>query len=413
MRYARKISNFALLVLFGLSMSSCGKSEGYKNELEKGKNVDSVTFDIGKNGSFMKNVTITKDDSFTEAIRKIDSNGFEEVFLDCGRYVNPYYAKEECIEQRNGYEYIREADMVSYDHSFIKGNTRLYDNESGKKTLKKEYLDRGAYYYYDLSNGSIDFEFATNYIDDQHFIKHIQEGDAQSFYDNDEAIYIKINGNEEQRDLVYSEYKYDNFKYIPYEGFYSMYNQMGKYTRIRRMRAELESIGFYVAIIDSGIFKDIDNEELINLIDYKGSFEITSNYIIFNVERRIEYIDYLISIYRNEDIDSYNSLLNDEEFMERLNNTYSLEEIWFNYRNAKDVGLTWSYYKNEVFEKNELYDLKYSYEAYELNLSENEIKKEKDKFLNKCKDNNVLDKYQFNKVERKTPFLSMKKVRLT
>ena len=61
MRYARKISNFALLVLFGLSMSSCGKSEGYKNELEKGKNVDSVTFDIGKNGSFMKNVTITKD----------------------------------------------------------------------------------------------------------------------------------------------------------------------------------------------------------------------------------------------------------------------------------------------------------------------------------------------------------------
>ena len=425
MKYKKKIVLLSIALVSVITFSSCKSNNNsiyelkpeYANKIKKGKKVDSVSFEVIDNDE-KKKITITADDSYDDAVQKMWSDQYHGAISpaqnksDGSQY--PIFTRDKIIYKSSNDGYTRESNATMYNYDFLVGNTIIYDNNNN---LKDKWLDRGVYSSWDNSNDSHSYECATNYIDDKHVIGcDGTEDELNEFLKNDKSMYINIKSADryEVMNLRSARYCYDKFYYSPSKiGVYGP-TGTGFDTWNNDFVYGLQT-GYPVPAClinrasNNASWEPYLDEKINKYFNFEASIELTSNFIIF--KHKVN--KYLINLISNDvwALGDYDNIPYDE-FEEKyfsndnIMNSYVQEEIWFDYKNSLIYdestnstvnNIRYSYYNYFSTLKDD-YQKDYYYEAYKLDLSESKINKKKNSFINKCKKNNVLDKYPFKMV---------------
>jgi hypothetical protein len=344
-------------------------------------------------------------------------------------------------DTRNVYENIYKVNNSDYD--FTIGNKTLesteeynIDNKTLNSSLKDEYLNQGLYYKDtgDSKNGG-SIEFASNRMD----AKPYQIEDENFDFDKEyKATYFNENYTAYNKDNPDDENNYRNFWNSVYKAAdYDITFNTNKISNCRHSTLSSTSYSSdgspvpYTSLSDLSVVYNYDD-----IKDYyELSFELTDKYLIvknkFNASQRaFENFEYSGL--------SYDKLA---EYLKPYEGSYLYKEVWLDYKNIfndtdtngnKKYQLGYAYYKYDYVEKenNEgtydsdtmyyygktLNDLNMSnligqkytisttnethVEAYLINASDNEIESKKNAFVEACKKDNFLTKYNFKKTEK-------------
>ena len=481
MRKIFKISLLSILIPLNISLlASCGKGDInekttsidqdkledlYTNNLVKGNKVDEISFDIVYNGE-IENITITKNDTFNDVYNKFFTHYKDTICPNAtNSVINPLYTKMKYnySTYKENYPTSNRIDYIG-DYSYeVDSNTAIYISNGGgtfsngnliTKTIDKatsnegdinleenlEAKDRGNYNFYGIDDGNYLFEYATTYpLGYSTFLDQVSDYEWKYLMpdDDNKAFYLNISSNDniDLYSKMKKEYTSGSLKYRPEYLHYR--------TEIQTL-AEREDN--YISR-DFLIFNFINPNYYYNDIYekygvFKGSIELTSNYLIIKQKSNYDAINYLYRDYEDGliDYDELTSLLNNISIRTNIKNSYTEEEIWIDYNDIniydysdgittyKHDDLGFSYYKktinfkyernftwkqdkkyrefsnsyitdpfSELIGKNAKYKINknYTYEMYPIDITREEIDNKLLDFKNYCKNNNILDKYDF------------------
>jgi len=325
------------------------------------------------------------------------------------------------------YQYDNEGHSVFYLGNYTDTDNDEYDLASGKVTFndKEEYLNKGAYLNYSgsMQNGG-SIKFATNRED----------------YSNGLRIDDSVPEN------VSKDYNSLYFE-AQWEDYASFSSSITRYTaKDYEMSFNLSNIMFNIYSQTAGHYYDstshVCNPLSMSLGDlnsipeafhqfYDFSFELTDKFIIIKnkVNTSEQMLNYFIESGDYQSVDEILEALSDYE------GSYTYKEVWVDYKNyqqlydnsANNLRMGYAYSKLDSVEKVEssgtwsangrysidtetLQDLgligkkwtykinsESHYETYIIDVDDETINNKKTEFVNKCKKNNFLEKYEFQK----------------
>lgn len=420
----------------------------YKKSISKGNNVNSITIDYyNTNTSSNDQLTITGSDTYKDVISKLNNANY---LLEFGvkklsnNMVSPFcetFELNSISEWKNMYENQLEKDKDGnyvpirdkYSSGDIKteyhiyANTTSYINDSFYNGSRAEYykydlnlkqgggvlfnktedIDKGAYYNLVQNSDNYTVEFATN--SKQNSLTTATE-DGRKLIENYGSLYYKesLPNNvaktykAEKEDVVFGYNDFRTFKLN-----HQTYHQGSWYN---------------IAKISNGILDEIPDKYKKY---YTYTFELTDKYLI--LKNRIDMTESILLQAIRNDMNYNENELN--EFLKEYEGSYREIEVWLDYKNiVKDNNnyyIGYDYFKDVIVneQKNEsvwsadhqseitVNILKETnllgkkriinninetcYETYVIGLDLNTINLKKEEFINKCKNNNFLDKYNF------------------
>lgn len=314
----------------------------------------------------------------------------------------------------------------NYFFNASKDFSRYEEYKSTKETVSAQkninYKDKKTYYNDSLSGlygGKI--EIATN-------LKPFRIRSDIEFSDNDTFYFTEECTTDDYSSKIRRIYMTDDNK-----ASFTIMNLQGSFGSITvpTMEQEDKSSQFFnYAYVSNGSMNFIP-EVLLDYYDY--SFELTDKYIIIinKLKTSFENLNYLM----NNHYYNYPEIL--EENMNKYKGSYEYREVWVDYKNAELITtedsygthmyfhIGYDYYKEDIikclnysylwgdkkyypYDKellesigayNKTWEMNYyserHWETKTINLSQEEIDKTKNDFIEKCKKNNIVDKYNF------------------
>ncbi|MEE3344462.1 MAG: hypothetical protein VZS44_10250 [Bacilli bacterium] len=434
-----------ILILGLFAITSC---EGLN--AKKGKNVDSITFKNSQN----VDVIINKNDTYDEMISKLDYIYFSVKHIG-DDIVHPYDAKVNVLKTHetendiiHEVEKNDDGEIIEKQDNYTLGNTKTLDTKSISETIyefsnnnrfsiadetncssqeynfkktnvssesKNEYKNQGLYSKKigDLSNGGT-IEYATtsaNKIESLYTIL-----DSTFDFDNaHKATYFSKSYNSFKEkdnyfDVIKTDYKSqdENLVFHAKNIMYNDYPSTFKYGQYGE-----SGLAFLTSITN---LKDEVKKY------YELSFELTDKYII--IKNKINANENKLRYYGNI------QTTNIEDFLESTDGSYSYIEVWLDYKNIVEdvedfyrIGFAYFKYDQVYKEKDEFVytadNTDYSKDLLEnlnaigkkattinteeihIEISLNDItfegiNEKETEFINYCKNNNFLTKYNFN-----------------
>ena len=350
----KKIS-ILLLSILGLTIVSCKKSNS----------LNSITFMYEG-----KEETINKNDTYEDLSSRYPSLFMTSVKSNCVNYT-PYIEiindksksninSNECKEySENEIHYESKTYISTYNEIFA------IDNSTGFTSIKRtgdieidnknEINRQNVGCYYKVNDKNFDV-LATN---SNTLVSKIEMSEKDTLYDENISI---LDATSEKNKF---NYKINlGLRYPMPSSIHNEFNVLGD-----RMPLVLD-------MKEYGIPKSSELKDF-----YKSSFELTKDHIILKTEIENYYIALGAS---SSDVITKSS----------DNNYDTLKiEVWIDY---KDEDYGFDYCKLEVYSKynNEqsYSEAKTTYEIYSMDINDEEINQAKEEFIDKCKENNILDK---------------------
>ena len=350
----KKIS-ILLLSILGLTIVSCKKTNS----------LNSITFMYEG-----KEETINKKDTYEDLASRYPSLFMTSVKSNCVNYT-PYIEiindKSKSNKNSNEYKENSESDIHYESKTYISTYNEFFaiDNSTGFTSTKRtgdieidnknEINHQNVGCYYKVNDKNFDV-LATN---SNTLVSKIEMSEKDTLYDENISI-IDVTSQKTQ----FNKYKINlGLRYPMPPSIYNEFNVLGD-----RMPLVLD-------MKEYGIPKSSELKDF-----YKSSFELTEDHIILKTE-----------------IENYNIVLgassSDVITKSSDNNYETLKiEVWIDY---KDEDYGFDYCKLEVYSKynNEqsYSEAKTSYEIYSMDINDEEINQVKEEFIDKCKENNILD----------------------
>lgn len=356
----------------------------YSNNLSKGEKVEEISFDVLTATNSYATIDIKSTDSFESVIKKlVSTTGYKRI--NKSNSVKSFYAKENfesktTCKSKLLYSNTRNANTTVYDKNFYIGNYIDIFKETGEKDINESYLNRGV--YEDINIDNLYIEYATNYVN-----KNVFQSWDKDFSKKNKAIYI----NE----------RFENLGALVNDVSRKRICETNKDISFSIANMQMES--YYQAFARHSIMSEEQPAEVILMVseieDVKfnldGGFELTSNYLIIKEKFSL----YSEKLYESIQEEAHNSI------PYRYKDSYIDNEIWIDYKNINE-SFGYSYVKVD-FKLYNIWDMygsagKYdvdeilTYEAYPINVSDEEISSKKQSFIDECKKNNILDIYTFS-----------------
>lgn len=409
-----------------------------------------------------KTATINKNDSYTDMMNKIEGLNFNNISYKNESCINPFYEtyseklhatiKNNVIRQivtkygdvinkggeptlvdetfNNNKTASTKFYSYSYEDGFFYTGSRNYDEKSEYKlpdeTTKvgheTKYTNKGIYFndkFYRGNEGGM-VEIAANISP----LPVSNLGDTE--FSETDSFYFKTEFAAKDRDKEgRKSYKNEDLQISFSVNNILHYGDIHTTTPTTENDKE-SSDGFYK---NPKIVKYTENIDDYLKDYYNLSFELTDKYLIIKnklntctsaIEAAKEY-----KYYGNED--------KIDELLSSYNGSYEYQEIWIDYKNTivtdNSFRIGYVYYKHDIIEKynysypwSEVDNYNYSKELLEsigaydktynknhtyeihwetslMNISDKEITKKKNDFIDKCKKNNIVDKYNIQATE--------------
>ena len=405
------------------------KDDSYKDMIQKlGNNIFSIIGDGDNYHPFYEKYDSEYDSEQTNCYsRKVIKNDDGE-YEELSEYTSGNIKTKNTTKINSTvYQYSDSGDSIFYLGNSTYTDNDEYDLASGKVTFndKEEYLNKGAYFNYtgDMRNGG-SIKFATD----------------RELYSIGLSIDYRVPEN------VINDYNSLYFE-TQWEDFASYRSSIASYTaKDYDMSFNLSNImdhicpqtaGYYIEVsskvcnplvMSTG---DLDSipEELHQFYDF--SFELTDKFII--IKNKVNTYEPILNYYiETGDYQTVDQIL---EALSNYEGSYTYKEVWVDYKNyqqlydnsSNNLRMGYAYSKLDYVEKsessgtwsaNERYsigtetlqelgligkkwtDKKNSeshYETYIIDVDDETINKKKTEFVNKCKKNNFLEKYEFQK----------------
>ena len=431
----------------------------YENETTKGNSVDSVTFNKMDNQGEVKQVTISKDDKYADVCDKLARTVFnvENNNVDFHPYVETFNM-EDVRESTNYYCNKMVQDSDGYCHQedeLTYGDIKNSYNVSATSTVYKQcndekfYLGDSVYNYntdYNLASGNVSLSDKKEELNVGQYIKYsgstVTEGSVEYASNRKNDCFDKFSGFSFSDDSTTSDFKSIYYK--------TDWADSESYLDRNRLKAENKDIYFNV----DSLFKNevrtqvsecytsnyYGNLYVIDIMTgdlgfvpekyqkyYELSFELTDKYII--IKNKINTSSYALQEIIEMGMDDSQA----EALLKKFDGSYTYKEIWIDYKekvvDSECASLGYAYGKIDyvsddkasgIWNKDENYYLidsksledlgligktwtqekktEYHYEAYIVDIDDNTINTKKTEFINNCKKDNFLDKYNFTNV---------------
>ena len=361
---------------------------------------------------------------FNEVIRGSDGK-YKEGNLTSGN------KKEVTTDSYNSTIYLHDfsdGETMFYNGNMTHSYNYNYNQASGNISYgeKLDYLNKGAYYKFKNGTDGGMIEYATNREPDFGVIGFELYDDTYNIVeDNYESLYFTGSWADQNKYLdVMGKYKAEN-----YNMFFDTNNISTKNT---------QTYGCNPLTYSSGDHTSISNGTLLYVPEtlrkyYEYSFELTDKYII--IKNKCNIAEYMVNYIAE------NAILDEtriNEILKPYEGSYTYNEVWIDYKNYEELlsknlssnpALSFAYYKVEYvdcrndkgtwnaednkYQLEMLQDLnligkewtsktnhKLQFEVYTIDVDDNTVNNKKNEFINNCKNNNFLDKYNFKKVSR-------------
>ena len=426
----------------------------YDNNLTKGNNVDSINIDYYDSlSSSQKQITISKEDTYFDMVDKLSSAGYTTTFdirkktcneissyvekatmtheYDLKNVINYASTKNEKGERVQlhdqytygdvNYIYSNCANTTSYIHNkFITGSKCTYERGESKylndyyfTESKDDDYNKGLYYnhYGNDNEGYAEIATDMNYNGVFSVANYSESRDNLKNYG---SLYFKTSWDSNNNDII--RYKAEDIDLILDEESVKNYS-------FRTPIEIVHSSDLLKAAIFSNTIKD-DPDYIKRYYEY--NFELTDKYLIIKNK-----INLALDVYNQvaRKIKNYTK----EEFEEELKkykDSYYIKEVWINYKDYiiddnNNYVIGYDYYKessSSTFTQDIIYTKdntlgfgedvvnklgligktnknvlisKKEDEIYTIDIDNDTINKKMEDFINKCKENNVFDKWNF------------------
>lgn len=406
------------------------KNDSYKDMIQKlGHNIFSIIGDGDNYHPFYEKYDSEyneeKTNYYSRKVIKNDDGEYEEL----ADYTSGNI-KTKNTEKINStvYQYSDSGNSIFYLGNSTYTDNDEYDLASGKVTFndKEEYLNKGAYFNYtgDMRNGG-SIKFATDrelYSIGLSIDYRVPENVVNDY----NSLYFETQWED------YASYRSSIASYTAkdYEMYFNLSNIMNNICP--------QTAGYYYDYFPSQVCNplsmslgDLDSipEALHQFYDF--SFELTDKFII--IKNKVNTSEPILNYYI--ETGDYQSV---DEILEALSNyegSYTYKEVWVDYKNyeqlydnsSNNLRMGYAYSKLDYVEKyessgtwsaNERYSIdtetlqelgligkkwtnkrnsESHYETYIIDVDDETINKKKTEFVNKCKENNFLEKYEFQK----------------
>ncbi len=454
----KRLIGLAFVALGALTLASCGKSASttiYTNNLTKGNSVDNISIEYLNNGK-VDNITIKSSDTYDEVSEKI-FNAFGSTLIgpksnekECYPYYeyasrnrkisskNAIYREVEkdssgkVNENRNG-EYLA-GDIETEETTVVNANALLsvytdvnesFYLENYKYDEKKSYtsttgttvsgsfsderLNKGQYYRFDgsLKGGTV--EYASN---EQNQGIRFRGSETSLLSEYGQLYHSSSWKTPNEYNATYKAEKNDIYftnnditinspitvNYYPSSSYYGLY---------------------YIASMSrKNPFTSVTDDY------YQNSFELTDKYLI--LKSKLNTSNTAIKMVEDMGLSADGA----KDMLKAFEGSYYYSELWLNYKDTKigdaEYSLSYDYHKIDDVTKQKsetlwsantkpayIDDAKFQslgldgkvysntaitenhYETYRIDVSSGEINSMKNDFINKCKNDNFLTKYNF------------------
>ena len=444
----------------GSNSNSVKVNPAYENEVTKGNSVDSVTFNKMDYQGDVKQVTISKDDKYADVCDKLSKTVFtvENNNVDFHPYVETFNM-EDVRESTNYYcnKMVQDSDGYCHQEAELTyGDIKNSYNVSATSTVYKQRVGEKFYLGDKVANYNTDYNLASGKVsisDKEEELNVGQYYKASGYQTGKGSIEYASNRKNDCMDkfrgFSFSEDPIkSDFKSVYYKTDWADHES---YLNVNTLKAENEDIYFSV----DSLFKNevrtqvsecytsnyYGNLYVIDIMPgyalknipekyqkyYELSFELTDKYII--IKNKINTLSNALQEIIEMGIDDDEA----EDLLKKFDGSYTYKEIWIDYKEKvgdyEYASLGYAYGKIDyvsdekgsgiwntdedyyLIDSKSLEDLgligktwtkekklEYHYEAYIVDIDDNTINTKKTEFINNCKKDNFLDKYNFTNV---------------